>query len=84
MHVLTVPEVAELLRCSQLTIRSLIRAGRLPALNISKGAHPVYRVDQADLERLAVPTPDLEPAATLDGARLSAAGAEVDLRGVGG
>lgn len=47
---LTPPEVARLLRIRQSKILSWIRSGRLPALNLSEGQRPRYRVRRVDLD----------------------------------
>lgn len=44
---LTVAEVAEMLRVSTMTVYRLIRTGELPAVRVGRS----YRVKQADLER---------------------------------
>ena len=48
MGYLTVREVAELLRVSDLTVRRWIWAGKLPATRVGR----VLRIRQSDLERL--------------------------------
>ena len=44
---LTVAEVAAIMRVSNMTVYRLIRSGELPALRVGKG----YRIFEADLER---------------------------------
>jgi len=46
---LTVAEVAELLRCSEPTVRRRIRDGALPALQLG-GRHSAVRIPHAALE----------------------------------
>ena len=43
----TAPEVASVMRVSNMPVYRLIRSGELPALRVGKG----YRVFEADLER---------------------------------
>ncbi len=50
-HLLTVEQVANLLRCAPDLVYSHIRSGRLPAINISHGKRPLYRITQADFDR---------------------------------
>lgn len=45
---LTVPEVADLLRVTPMTVRRWIKSGRLPASQIGRD----YRIQSADLEAL--------------------------------
>ncbi|NLY00955.1 MAG: helix-turn-helix domain-containing protein [Rhodopirellula sp.] len=62
---LTPPEVARLLRMRQATVVSWIRSGRLPAIDISEGRRPRYRIStQALDEYLAgrAVTPPTRPA----------------------
>ena len=45
-HLLTVAEVADLLRVSNMTVYRLIKAGQLGALRVGKN----YRIPEADLD----------------------------------
>lgn len=45
-HLLTVAEVADLLRVSNMTVYRLIKAGQLGAIRVGKN----YRIPQADLD----------------------------------
>ena len=47
----TPPEVARLLRCRESKIATWIKSGRLPAVNLSEGQRPRYRVRRADLDQ---------------------------------
>ncbi len=47
---LTPPEVARLIRVRESKVISWIRAGRLPAINVSEGTRPKYRIKPDDLE----------------------------------
>lgn len=47
---LTPPEVARLLRMRQATVVSWIRSGRLPAIDISEGRRPRYRISTQALD----------------------------------
>jgi excisionase family DNA binding protein len=58
---LTLPEVADLLGCKIGTVRTLIAARRLPAVNLSTGAKNArYRVRTCDLEAFLTPAPIVE------------------------
>jgi excisionase family DNA binding protein len=46
-HLLTVAEVADMLRVSNMTVYRLIKAGDLGAIRVGKN----YRIRQADLDR---------------------------------
>lgn len=51
MTQLTVLDVSRRLRLHEETVRSLIRLGDLPAVNVSAGsARPRWRISEADLE----------------------------------
>jgi excisionase family DNA binding protein len=59
---MTPPEIAKELRCRTSKPIRWIEAGELPAVNVSEGTRPRYRVRRADLEaflerRAVVPTP---------------------------
>jgi len=47
---LTVAEVASILRCNDDTVRSLIRSGRLSASDIRTGRRSFYRVPRAAID----------------------------------
>jgi len=47
---LTVPEVARLLRTRETRVLSWVRAGRLPAINLSEGQRPRYRIARQALD----------------------------------
>lgn len=47
---LTPPEVARLIRVREAKVISWIRSGRLPAINVSEGARPKYRIKPDDLD----------------------------------
>jgi len=47
---LTVPEVARLLRTRESRVLSWVRAGRLPAINLSEGQRPRYRIARQALD----------------------------------
>lgn len=47
---LTPPEIAKLLRVRESKVLGWIRSGRLPAINVSDGQRPRYRVRRADLD----------------------------------
>ena len=49
---LKVSEAAAMLSCSGQTVRSLVHAGKLPALRVGRE----FRILQTDLEALRVPT----------------------------
>ena len=50
MTYLTPPEAAAELRCRESTVRGYIRSGRLPAVNLSEGRRPRYRISRAALD----------------------------------
>jgi excisionase family DNA binding protein len=50
-RLLKVSEVSELLGQTVHATRNLIQAGELPAINISMGRQPVYRIAEPDLAR---------------------------------
>ncbi|MCY2987169.1 MAG: helix-turn-helix domain-containing protein [Planctomycetota bacterium] len=50
MTYLTPPEAAAELRCRESKILGWIRAGRLPAVNLSEGLRPRYRISRAALD----------------------------------
>ncbi len=54
---LTVDEVATYLRIAPVTVREMIKKGRLPAVRIGK----VYRVRRSDFERLANTLVEVKP-----------------------
>ncbi len=47
---LTPPEVAALLRIRESKILGWVRSGRLPAINVSEGQRPRYRIARAALD----------------------------------
>ncbi len=49
--VMTVPEVAEYLRITDIAVRALIRRGNLPAVKLGKS----YRLRRVDVEALLMP-----------------------------
>ena len=62
---MTLPEIAQELRCRQSKPRRWVESGELPAINVSDSTRPRYRVRRADLDaflqrRAAVPTPKPE------------------------
>lgn len=50
-RLLKVSEVSALLGQTQTATRNLILAGELPAINISAGIRPAYRIPEPDLAR---------------------------------
>ncbi|MGL6225342.1 MAG: helix-turn-helix domain-containing protein [Thermoguttaceae bacterium] len=48
--ILTVEEAAEMLRCSQGTIRNLIKAKKLPAIRFGTSERGTVRIEAAQLE----------------------------------
>ena len=46
----TPPEIARLLRCRESKVASWIKSGRLPAINVSEGHRPRYRIARAALD----------------------------------
>lgn len=62
---LTPPEIARALRVSESKVLLWIRAGRLPAVNVSEGQRPKYRIRAADLDSFLAGravAPQIEPA----------------------
>jgi excisionase family DNA binding protein len=57
MELLTVPETAQLLRVSPMTVRRFIADGRLPAVRVGKG----LRVRREAIKRLAKPVAPTVP-----------------------
>jgi len=47
---LTPPEVARSLRVSESKVASWIKSGRLPAINVSEGQRPKYRIARQALD----------------------------------
>jgi len=47
---LTPPEVCKLLRVRPSKVLAWIRSGRLPAIDVSDGRRPRYRIRRADLD----------------------------------
>jgi len=62
-ELMTVPEVARALRCTEGTVRHWIRTGRLPAIRVRGGRQ--YRIRVVDVlafaEGLAIPVAPLTP-----------------------
>ena len=59
---MTLPEIAQELRCRQSKPRRWVESGELPAINVSDSTRPRYRVRRADLDaflqrRAVAPTP---------------------------
>jgi excisionase family DNA binding protein len=50
-ELLTVAEVASLLRCDCDLVRDLITFGKLPAINIGTGSRKFYRVEYLSVQR---------------------------------
>jgi len=51
---LTLAQAADRLSCSKRTVSRMIRAGRLPAVHLTPGAHKSLRVREVDIASLCI------------------------------